>query len=637
MLPGKPRLLKTVLSTLTCWLKAFFLLYALPQITFSQTTNISGIINTYHSVTEVIPSLAAVRVDDVTGLAYGNLVVLVQMKGAAINTANNSSFGDTTSLNNAGNYEIATICDVGGDTVYFFHEILNSYTVADKVQLVKFGEYYSANVVDTLKASAWNGSTGKGAVLAIRVEEDLTLNAPLFADASGFAGGSYLLHSGTCSNFFQATGYVYDGDNTNSNTSGAYKGEGVWTSTSTLDGGRGAPANGGGGGNNHNNGGGGGANLATGGSGGGNFSTTGCQGNFRGLAGKALSSWGGTKIFCGGGGGAGHSNNNTATSGGGKGGGIIIVIAKNIYGNGYKISANGQTGGTNISDGASGGGAGGTIIMHVINSYSGSLTIEAKGGNGGNADNDLILNRCYGAGGGGSGGVIYFNGSLPAVTTSVNGGTAGADIDINGCGTPVPAENGNAGSVIVSYSYRTSTTASNDCPGALPVKLISFYASLTVDKKVKIEWTVANPEEAISFTVEKRKTAGGWYGMATQEAEAGKNQYEVPDFNPLTGDNIYRLLIKAKDNSGIYSPQRKVYLNSNDRFTVYPNPARNKIFILGKINSPVPVKLTDISGAEIKAKIINSSSAVTELSLPSLPPGIYLLKIGNEVKKLLIH
>lgn len=633
----KDHLLKTMIPTFASWFKVFILLLVSPLFSPAQTTNVSGIINTYHSVTEVIPSLAAVRVDDATGLAYGNLVVLIQMKGAAINTANNSTFGDTTALNNAGNYEIATICDVGGDTVYFFHEILNSYTAADKVQLVKFGEYYAANVIDTVKAASWNNSTGKGAVLAIRVEEDLTLNAPLFADAAGYAGGSYLLHSGTCSNFFQANGYVYDGDNTNSNTSGAFKGEGVWTATSALDGGRGAPANGGGGGNNHNNGGGGGANLVSGGRGGGNFSTTGCTGNYRGLAGKALGSWGGTKIFCGGGGGAGHSNNNTATSGGGNGGGVIIVIAKNIYGNGYKISANGQTGGTNISDGASGGGAGGTIIMHVINSYTGSLTIEANGGNGGNADNDLILNRCYGAGGGGSGGVIYFNGSTPAVTSSVAGGTAGVDIDINGCGTPVPAENGNTGSVIPNYSYRTSTTASNDCPGALPVKLISFDVSLTRDKKVKIYWRAANPEEAISFTVEKRNAAAGWSAIATLEAEPGKIQYEFFDFHPSAGENIYRLAVKAKDNSIIYSPQRNVYLKNNTRFTVFPNPASNKIFIQGNFNSAVRIKLTDFTGAVLKEKIITANSTTLEFPLPSLPPGIYLLKIDNEVEKIIIR
>ena len=91
------------------------------------------------------------------------------MKGATINIANNSIFGDTISLNYAGNYEIATICSVSNDSVYFFNQVKNSYDVNKKVQLVKFAEYYSANVIDTVKAQSWNNITGKGGVLAIKV------------------------------------------------------------------------------------------------------------------------------------------------------------------------------------------------------------------------------------------------------------------------------------------------------------------------------------------------------------------------------------------------------------------------------------------------------------------------------------
>ena len=73
--------------------------------------------------------LYAVKLDNVTGLAYGNTVLLIQMKGASINMANNSTFGDTISLNYAGNYELATICSVSNDSVYFFNQVKNSYDV----------------------------------------------------------------------------------------------------------------------------------------------------------------------------------------------------------------------------------------------------------------------------------------------------------------------------------------------------------------------------------------------------------------------------------------------------------------------------------------------------------------------------
>src|SRR5262245_60645213 len=108
----------------------------------SQTTNISGIRNSYHKVLGIDATKNAVKLDNVAGLAYGNTVLLIQMKGATISTNDNATFGSVSSLNDAGDYEIATICSVSNDSVYFFNTILNTYNVNYKVQLVKFGEYY---------------------------------------------------------------------------------------------------------------------------------------------------------------------------------------------------------------------------------------------------------------------------------------------------------------------------------------------------------------------------------------------------------------------------------------------------------------------------------------------------------------
>ncbi len=623
----------SLLTTISrSWLFIFFLFPTC--FVFSQTTNIDSVVNSYHKILAI--STTAAKLDNVSGLAYGNTVLIIQMKGATINTtASSPSFGDVTSLNSAGNYEVATICSVSNDSVYFFNQVMGTYDVNYSVQLVRFGEYYSANVMDTVKAQSWNKTTGKGGVLAIKVEENLTLSAPLFADSTGYKGGNFFLHSTPfCSP--AALNYAYN-PTSGSTSNGGYKGEGVSDVIATSNGGKGAPANGGGGGNFHNNGGGGGANLSAGGNGGGNFSTTGCQGNQLGLAGKALSSSGGTKIFLGGGGGAGHANNTTQTYAGGNGGGIIIIIAKNIINNGHKISANGQRGRSTSYDGASGGGAGGTIIMNVTNSYTGALTIQADGGNGGNEDDDNSANRCYGAGGGGSGGVIHFNGAVPAgITTSDTGGTAGINIRSSGCGIPVLASEGTDGSVVTSYSYRTSVTPSSACGGALPVRIIYFNAILKADKKVKLEWDIANPEEATSFTIEKINSLNNWTELQTIGAQTNLHHYEIFDNTPFPGENIYRLRIKGKDNSVTYSIQKRVVLKFNDHFSIYPNPARNKIMISGKLNAGTVIKLTDITGREIKKIITNTNSSLLEFLFPSLDPGIYFLRVDNYTQKIVI-
>ena len=600
----------------------------------SQTTNISGVVNTYHSVIEIIPAKACVRVSSTAGLNLYTRVLLIQMKGASIVTTNSSSFGDTTSLNDAGNYEVATICNIVGDSVFMFYNFLNNYTVSGKVQLVQFAQYNNALVTDTLKATAWNNSTGTGGVIALYVPGNLTLNAPIYADMTGFKGGSFVLSNGTCFNSpFDATGYRYTASNT-SPQNGAYKGENVYELAANETGGRGAPANGGGGGNNHNNSGGGGANLSGGGIGGGNSSTAGCTSNLRGLAGKALSSWNGTKIFFGGGGGAGHSNGGFIANDAGDGGGIVFIWATNFFGNAYKISANGGVGGGSISDGACGGGAGGTVIMNVAN-YSGAEIIEARGGNGGGSNDGGNVGRCYGGGGGGGGGVIYFS-SAPAVTTSIIGGSAGIEVGRDAsCAAAIPAGAGSNGIVVNNYSFSRSFDPASYCEAPLQIQLGRFNAEAIL-QKVQLQWDVFNSEEIQKFEIEKQKNNNQWESILVVQANDRTNDYTVWDETPLPGKNSYRLKIIGLDNSIVYSPIRQVYFDHLTKdLKIYPNPAKNTITIAGDFKTPALIKIFDHSGKIVLSKTI--LNALVTIELPSLSTGIYIIRINEKVKKLIIH
>lgn len=602
-------------------------------------TNISGIVNSYYKVIEVIPAKACVRLNTVVGLAHLQKTLLIQMKGASVNTANSSSFGDTTSLNNAGNYEIAIICAINGDSVFMYHNFLNSYTVTGQVQLVKFAEYYSAKVIDTIKASPWNNATGTGGVIAISVSQDLTLNAPIYADSSGFRGGGYVLSNGTCFNTpFAATGYIYNAANT-SPQNGAAKGEGVYDFPATQSGGRGAPANGGGGGNNHNNGGAGGANLVAGGKGGGNSSSAGCTTELHGLPGKALSSWNGKKIFFGGGGGAGHSNGTPAPlKGGAHGGGIILIQADNLIANGFKITANGGKGGNALSDGASGGGAGGSVIMD-INTYSGSATIQANGGKGGD-ENDLgTAQRCYGAGGGGSGGTIYFTGPLPAITTSQTGGNAGLEFGGDpACNAAVPAAAGLNGNAIPSYTLRQATDSASYCLSVAPLAIrLIYFKVAAVEPGILLQWRVANPESVEQFVVEKI-IDGAWLAIYTLKANAGNQYYNFTDEHPNAATNLYRIRMIEKTSALSYSPVRQFnWSQKNDRFALYPNPASHQVIITGDFAFSTRISLIDASGKLTWDKTIVNNNGSIDIDLSSIQPGVYFLQIGSVVKKLVVY
>lgn len=597
---------------------------------FGQTTNISGVVNDYYKVIDLIPAKNAVRLENVSGLSQNDKVMLVQMKGATINTSNNSSFGDISSMNNAGNYEINQICRINEDSIFFTYTILNDYTPAGKVQLVKIPVYNDAVVTDTLKATPWDNATGLGGVLAIQVTGDLTLNAPVSAIGTGFKGGDFVTSSGDCSSFLSS--YYYNGNNTTPQN-GGFKGEGIVDLIASQSGGRGPAANGGGGGNNHNNSGGGGGNLSNGGDGGGNSSTTGCRGDYHGIGGKLLNAESGQKIYLGGGGGAGHANNTTVSTGGGNGGGIIFIQAGTIVGNNQKILSNGKAGGNTTGDGASGGGAGGTIIM-TVSTYSGNLTIEANGGHGGNEDNELILSRCYGGGGGGSGGAIYFN-NTPMVSYSVAGGSNGVITNSNNCPSLINGTPGNAGFSFTNYGFNASTTLANLCGIILPVEMISFTAKL-IAHQTNLRWEVNNLEEIEKFELEHSLNGINWKNIHTAFSNNSSNyQYLHDNFQP--GYHFYRLKVYKKNGNWNYSNISKVFDGKKSKYSVFPNPAKGEVYVSGDFKAFSNIQLIDISGRIVLTHKIMDHESLQRVPITEMPPGVYLLKLEDQVQKIIIY
>jgi hypothetical protein len=445
------------------------------------------VINDYFQVTATTASTATVTSS--TGIngttpAIGDTIMIIQMQGATIDQTNTASFG-TTTVNNAGNFELAVICDVGANSFSFKHNLVRSYTPATgAVQLVSHGNGKTIHYTVPAgghTATAWNGSVG--GVLFIKASGTITLNGNLNADGRGFRGGApggiVGLPGTVCNKNVLGPGcawgvgsYTNDGcngamgcdeiqffypsnphaltcgtdelgipatlpkpANNNDFYKGGWKGEGIAAYIAGKETGRGPQANGGGGGQSHNSGGAGGGNYGMGGAGGNQFPGGSCSATIianGGMGGKAIVPPT-TKVYMGGGGGAGHGNypNGHSTPGGNGGGAIIIVGSSLIVPAARTISANGNTVvGAMDGDSEGGGGAGGSIYLDVAainNGGSNALTLTATGGAGGNASNNQ---ECIGPGGGGGGGYIISKVTIPAPTTqTVTGGTAGSVSD----------------------------------------------------------------------------------------------------------------------------------------------------------------------------------------------------------------
>ncbi len=434
----------------------------------------SGVVNTYFpGAASVSAGATVISLGVATGasapIAAGDMLLVIQMQGATINSNNNSAYGSGTSgtyangytaIGQTGLYEFvraASAVSTGGGSVTIVGGsgggLLNAYVNAAATssagqrtfQVIRVPQYANATVSGTVSALPWNGSTG--GVLAIDVADRLTFaGGTLNASGLGFRGGGALAQAG--SNNPANTDYR----SLSTRPAHAAKGEGIAGTPAYVNNGgsllktavegypngsngRGAPGNAGGGGNDgnpaandQNTGGGGGGNGGQGGRGGhawcSSFATSCPQtGGHPG----AVAPNGSARLVMGGGGGAGTNNNNSGSpagfaSSGAAGGGIVILRAGEVAGSGA-ISANGASANSTVgNDGTGGGGAGGTVLVTVLrNSGGGSLSVEAEGGDGGSNTGG---GAPHGPGGGGGGGYVASNGIVP-VSASVWGGSAG--------------------------------------------------------------------------------------------------------------------------------------------------------------------------------------------------------------------
>ncbi len=455
---------------------AYSELAACAPTTVTAGGTLTGVINTYYPGAATVSSGAtSITLGAATGtstaIAANDLVLIIQMQDAAINSTNTSSYGDgisgtgSTNLNNAGIYEFATASSAvplsggtltlsaagpGGGLLYTYTSAAaTSSQGARTFQVVRVPNYLTATLGSGLTASAWNGSTG--GILSVNVSGTLTLgSATVSVDGLGFRGGAGLQLNGTAgaanTDFIFAAPAAYSG----SAVAGAdgSKGEGAagtphWVKSGVtfLNTGaegypngsmaRGAPGTAGGGGtdgnpasNNQNSGGGGGANGGGGGQGGNSAVSNLSIGGIGGTAFPASIS----RVAPGGGGGAGTRNESPGdaqASSGGAGGGIVILRAGALTGS-ATITANGSAAyNATGTDGGGGGGAGGSIMVLSGGGGEGGLTLAAHGGAGGNASAAALANR-EGPGGGGSGGVILLSGA--AGSTNVSGGANGTTL-----------------------------------------------------------------------------------------------------------------------------------------------------------------------------------------------------------------
>lgn len=465
----------------------------------------------------------------------GDIIMVYQVQDNVLggNTGNSATFGNVSSIKNAGVIEFAEISNVlknGDNMVIVMSDFLDeSFSTAahSSVQVITFPEFPDFVTTDDITGKAWDGNTG--GVIAFNVPGLFTLKNDIFADGIGFRGGSESDNAGISCD----VGTYRTGD---SNYGG--KGESIYKNSSQMHYGKGKIANGAGGGNPHNGGGAGGSNFTAGGFGGAGW---GCADKTGGVPGLNLSSFlidDENRAFFGGGGGGGQQNNNSGTAGG-TGGGLIFIKANEIYiESDCSISANGENGEDTFNsgnDGAGGGGAGGSVLISTgeIN-FNTSVTLEVSV-NGGNGGNVIDVDRHGNGGGAGAGTIKFYKiypNDLPQIILNTNAGLAGRQSL-----TSLPNVNGEGEQDDGALHY---LTFGGDLGELLPVELVSFGVDCE-DNKHRVFWTTATENNNDYFLLHASNDGKEW--KEVERISGAGTSYHYLDYELYLNqeNNYYRL------------------------------------------------------------------------------------------------
>ena len=199
----------------------------------------SLIINDYTPVLSFDPCKNILNVENASEFNVGDTVLMIQMKGAIIDSTNTAAFGTIKNYRNAGNYEFNYVKSKIGNAIELLNIVERQYDIPlGKVQLVRVPYFQDYNATSVLTCLPWDGN--KGGILVFNVQNALQLNANIDVSGRGFRGGIPVQNANYTCNVTDFLTSNKDG------SIAAAKGEGI-VETSTLLFGRGKISNGGGG------------------------------------------------------------------------------------------------------------------------------------------------------------------------------------------------------------------------------------------------------------------------------------------------------------------------------------------------------------------------------------------------------
>jgi protocatechuate 3,4-dioxygenase beta subunit len=166
----------------------------------------------------------------------------------------------------------------------------------------------------------------------------------------------------------------------------------------------------------------------------------------------------------------------------------------------------------------------------------------------------------------------------------------------------------------------------------LPLRIVSFTASLTAAQKANVQWTVVEQEDVVSYEVEYSKDGVNFTSVANQAATVGKDaSYSSSNLSTQPGINYYRIKAILVTGEVVYSKVEILSITKTGSIAIYPNPVNvetAKLIVTGTIvGKPATISIRSTNGALVSQTNRASLQQTELINVAQLANGTYIVTL----------
>ncbi|HKC34914.1 MAG TPA: T9SS type A sorting domain-containing protein, partial [Chitinophagaceae bacterium] len=115
-----------------------------------------------------------------------------------------------------------------------------------------------------------------------------------------------------------------------------------------------------------------------------------------------------------------------------------------------------------------------------------------------------------------------------------------------------------------------------------------------------------------------------------------RKKYQYTDHITNGGNRFYyRIKMTLFSGATLYTRIILAEIRKQEAFNLFPNPARNEIIVSCSDNANI--SLFSISGEKIKVRLEKINSNQVKINTSFLKPGLYIIKVGEKQRQLIIQ